>query len=323
MSTPQDNSVVLRVISCLGVELEGDLLPHFLAHYRRLGVPAENIHVILNAQRDDAPGLAIAEAVLRAHGAARARRWIAPYTSDAMWAERRILQRHVARQDDWILNADADEHHVYPCDPATVASYCCAKGYNAVQGVMVDRLAPDGVLAPVAPAPMLEAQFPVAAEVAVTLFQRGGRELDGTVKLMMHRGDVLPSRGGHNAGAEGAPPRYLAGARLAAIPGMARPATRARFPFRVDHFHWTVRRRASLKRRLSTPGASVAGRVFGTQVLDYLANSGRIGVEDVTIISSRPPAAGWRRRMLGMRLASRLRHCTRGFGRPFFGRLRS
>ncbi|WP_299819404.1 hypothetical protein [uncultured Jannaschia sp.] len=308
MSSPPHRTIGLRVISCLGVELEAAFLTHFLTHYAGLGVPAGNIHLILNAGRADAPELEAAEAVLAAHGAATPHRWIAPYTSDAMWAERRALQMRVARPGDWILNADADEHHVYPDAPAAIAAYCERKGYNAVQGVMIDRLAADGTLAPVAPAPALTAQFPVAAEMAVALFGRRRSSLDGTVKLMMHRGDVLPSRGGHNPWGEGAAPRFLAGARLATFPGIEDPATRLRFPFRVDHYNWTARRRTSLERRLATPGVSTAGRAFGEQVLDYLTRHGRIRPEDVALGPVRPPTAGWRRRMLALRLAARLRH---------------
>ncbi|WP_299652299.1 hypothetical protein [uncultured Jannaschia sp.] len=308
MSSPPNHTIDLQVISCLGVELEAGFLTHFLAHYTALGVPVANIHLILNAGRADAPELDAAEAVLAAHGAARPHRWIAPYTSDAMWAERRALQMRIARPEDWVLNADADEHHAYPDTPAAIARYCERKGYNAVQGVMIDRLAVDGTLAPVAAKPALAAQFPVAAEVAVALFGRRRSSLDGTVKLMMHRGDVLPSRGGHNPWGEGAAPRFLAGARLATFPGIEDPAIRLRFPFRVDHYNWTAGRQASLERRLATPGVSTAGRAFGTQVLDYLARHGRIRPEDVVLGLARPPAAGWRRLMLGMRLAARLRH---------------
>ena len=309
MSSPPNHTIGLRVISCLGVELETAFLTHFLAHYAALGVPAANIHLILNAGRADAPELDAAEAVLAAHGAARPHRWIAPYTSDTMWAERRALQMRVARPEDWVLNADADEHHAYPDAPAAIARYCERKGYNAVQGVMIDRLAADGTLAPVAAKPALAAQFPVAAEVAIALFgRRRGAGLDGTVKLMMHRGDVLPSRGGHNPWGDGAVPRFLAGARLATFPGIEDPATRLRFPFRVDHYNWTAGRQASLERRLATPGVSTAGRAFGGQVLDYLARHGRIRPGDVALGPARPTAAGWRRRMLGMRLAARLRH---------------
>ena len=305
------------MISCLGVELELPFLPHFLDHYEGLGIAPGDIHVILNARNADAPGLAEAAALLSARGAARPHAWIAPYTSDAMWAERRALQARVATPGTWVLNADADEHHAYPAPPAEIAAWCDGKGINAVQGMMIDRLAPDGRLAPVAATPALAAQFPVAAETAVALFGRGGAYLDGTVKLMLHRGDVFPSRGGHNPLAHAsAPLRFLAGARLATFPGTAEPRFRLRFPFRVDHYNWTATRAESLQRRLATPGVSEAGRVFGGQVLGYLDKSGRVRMEDAVTGPAAPPAAGWRRRMLGLRLAARARHRVRRLPLP-------
>lgn len=308
--SPESSFSHLSVLSCLGVELELAFLPHFLDHYIGLGVEPRRIHIILNASRADVPALAEARAILAARGAAEPHPWIAPYTSDAMWAERRALQARVASSRDWILNADADEHHAYPAPPAEIAAYCDRKGYNAVQGVMVDRFAADGRLAPVAPELGLAAQFPVAADAAIALFgRRRGSGLDGTVKLMLHRGDVFPSRGGHNplAGV-GAPPRFLAGVRLAAFPGTEDPAFRLAFPFRVNHYNWTATRAESLERRLATPGVSEAGRAFGGQVLDYLERHGRIRLEDIARGAPLPRSAGWRRRMLGMRLAARLRH---------------
>ena len=302
------------MISCLGVELELPFLPHFLDHYEGLGIAPGDIHVILNARNADAPGLAEAAALLSARGAAGPHAWIAPYTSDAMWAERRALQTRIAAPGVWILNADADEHHAYPAPPAEIAAWCDGKGINAVQGVMIDRLAPDGRLAPVAATPALAAQFPVAAETAIALFgRRRGSGLDGTVKLMLHRADVFPSRGGHNPlGGAGPPPRFLAGARLATFPRTDDPAFRLRFPFRVDHYNWTATRAESLQRRLATPGVSEAGRVFGGQVLAYFERTGgRIRAEDVATGPGTPPARGWRRRMLGMRLAARARHRAR------------
>ena len=310
------------MISCLGVELELPFLPHFLAHYRALGVPSENIHVILNAKHPDAPELAEARALLKAAGVPAPHAWIAPYTSDGMWAERRALQGRIAGPRDWILNADADEHHAYPAPPAEIAAHCDAKGLNAVQGVMIDRFAADGTLAPVAPEPALAAQFPVAAEAAIVLFgRRRGSGLDGTVKLMLHRGDLLPSRGGHNPlGETGPPPRFLAGARLATFPATEDPAFRLHFPFRVDHYNWTATRAESLTRRLATPGVSEAGRAFGGQVLAYLdRNGGRIRSEDTATGPAVPPSAGWRRRMLELRLAAWARHRARRL--PLIGRV--
>ena len=112
----------------------------------------------------------------------------------------------------------------------------------------------------------------------LSLMGRGEHHgLDGTVKLMLHAHDVLPSRGGHNPFADGAPPRFLAGARLARHPGIADPAFRFAYPFRVDHYKWTATRQDTFNRRLSTPGVSPAGAEVGGKMTRYLSEHGASG----------------------------------------------
>ena len=294
------------LLSCLGVDLELVLLPHFLAHYAALGVAAERIHVLLNATDPSSPRLAEAEALLAAHGAAPPHRWIGPYTSEAMWHERRELQRRVADPRDWVINADVDEHHDYPAPLGSLIAYCERKRYTCVQGMMIDRLAPGGELARVDARPSLARQFPLAAEVAVPLFGRvRGAGLEGTFKLMLHRADVLPQRGGHNVSPEGAAPRYLFGTRLGAFARSDDPRFRLRFPFRVWHYKWNSLRRGKIHRRVATPGASEAGVHFGAGVLDYLARHDRIRPSDVATGDPAVRVRAWKALALRMRLEAR------------------
>lgn len=289
------------LISCLGVELELALLPHFLRHYEALGVAPGDVLLILNTQDAGSPRLAEAEAVLRAHGAPAPVRWIAPYTSDAMWAERRALQREKVPPGAWVLNADVDEFHAYPAPLGEITAYCDAKGYNCVQGVFVDRLAPGGALAPVLPEPAIEAQFPIEAEVALSLGGRGRHHgVDGTVKIMAHKADVLPSRGGHNPSAEGAAPRFATGGRLGGFDGAADPSWRLAFPFQVHHYKWTETLRESLTRRLATPGVSPAGKEYGEKIAAMIDRHGGVDLDAVHVGETAGTGA-WRRRLLAMR----------------------
>lgn len=82
-----------------------------------------------------------------------------------MWAERRAMQRAVARPGNWIVNADLDEHYEFPAPLRKVVAYCRHKGANCVQGPMIDRSSPGGILRPVANALSLAEQFPVEADV--------------------------------------------------------------------------------------------------------------------------------------------------------------
>lgn len=302
-SAPRSLDRVL-LLSCVGVDLELGMLPHFLDHYLALGIPARNARVILNSRDPGSPGLDAADRLLLRRGAPRARRWIAPYTSNAMWAERRALQAEVAAPGDWIVNADVDELHEYPAPIGEVIAELERTRRNCVQGVIIDRLAPDGSLAPVRPNRPLAVQFPVRADVSLSVIGTGENHgVSGTIKLMLHRHDVLPRRGGHTVHDDGAPARYATGNRLSVFPGASDPDWRACFPFRVHHYKWTQTLRESLERRLSTEGVSVAGREYGGRIDRYLAAHGRIRLEDASLFEDPPGAGeeGWRARLAALR----------------------
>ena len=297
----------IKLLSCVGVDLELGLLPHFLDHYLALGIPARNVHVILNSHEAGSPNLDAADRLLSRRGAPEARRWIAAYTSDAMWAERRALQAEVAGPGDWVVNADVDELHEYPAPLDEVVGHLEATRRNCVQGVFVDRLAPDGSLAEVLPDEPLARQFPVRAEVSLSVIGIGENHgVSGTIKLMLHSHDVLPRRGGHTPFAAGAPARYPTGNQLGLFPGASDPSWRARFPFRVHHYKWTATLRDSLARRLATKGVSVAGREYGGKIDGYLAAHGRVRLEDVALFEDLPGAddRDWRSRLAAMRRAA-------------------
>ncbi|MDT7856656.1 hypothetical protein RQM47_08390 [Rubrivirga sp. S365] len=287
--THSDAASRTLLISCVGVESDLPLLPHFLRHYLDLGVAPERMHIVLNALTADAPGLAEARAILAEHGVDGGEDWIEPYTSDAMWDKRREVQRRVASPEDWVVSADVDEFCEFPAPLGEVLDYCERRGANCVQGVFIDRLAPGGALAEIEPAPSLWDQFPVEADVICTIRQHegdGDNYKFGTVNVMLCRGDVLPSRGGHAPlkGEDAVPVSFLLGTSLGRMPGITNSAVRFAIPFRVHHFKWTEALAERHQRRLDTPGASSAGSAYGRLLLDRLALwGGRIGLGDVPV----------------------------------------
>jgi hypothetical protein len=295
------------LITCVGVEHDLALLAHFLAHYRALGVRPERMRPILNARSAEAPELAGARALLAAHGVAAAEEWIAPYTSDSMWAKRREVQAREAAPEDWVISADVDELHEYPEPLDAFLARCARERVDCVQGVFIDRLAIDGRLAPVLPEPSIWEQFPLEAEVALSIAGQGehhGRH--GTLKLMALRGRVPPSRGGHHPLHGAGSVRFHLGAPLASFPGVERADWRFALPLRVHHFHWTAGLDERLRRRLATPGASVAGKEYGGKQLDHIEAHGGIALDRV----ARPGAAPrlpWRARVTLLRAEARLR----------------
>ena len=280
----------IRLMSCVGVDLELALLPFFLDHHLGLGVRPDAVHLILNTPDAATPNLDRADAVCRDRGVAAGGRWIGPYTSDAMWERRRDLQARHVRPGDWVMNADVDEMHRYPADPWSVVAGLESLGARSVQGVMVDRLAPDGRLPAVEAGRPLAEQFPIRADVALSVIGSGkAHGVDGTLKLMLHRHDVLPQRGGHTAlGGERAG-RYATRLRLGGFPHVARPDWRATFPFQVDHYKWTSTLRDSLARRLSTPGVSPAGKEYGGKIAAHVARHDGVRLADATVFDGADP----------------------------------
>jgi hypothetical protein len=307
----------IRLISCIGVEHDLALLPHFLQYYLELGIAPSNMHLVLNAERDGSEELDLARSILDAHGVEPAEVWIAPYTSGMMWEKRRDVQRRVAAPSDWVVSADVDEFHEFPIPLPDFLAYCEREGSNCVQGVFIDRLAPGGRLAKVAQDVPIWDQFPIEADVMCTIRSaEEGKYWYGTVNIMACRGDVLPSRGGHHPLSDEREVSYLLGRPLAEFPGITNPTFRFALPLRVHHFKWTDTLAAGLQRRLSTPGVSKQGSAYGRLLLDYFERNGGIELEDVPIkrrgLADRVP---WRARVDALQAGStalRMARAARG-----------
>ncbi len=297
------------LISCVGVENDLPLLPHFLRYYLQLGIDPGRIHIVLNASVDDDPRLGEARSVLATHGAVPAEEWTEPYTSRGMWEKRREIQRRVAAPSDWVISADVDEFHEFPTDLGSFLAYCDGKGVTCVQGVFIDRLAPGGALAPVAPEPSVWDQFPIEADVICTIRAGEGGSFEyGTVNIMACRGDVFPNLGGHHPIEDGEPISYLFGRQLAQFPRIRDAAFRFSVPLRVHHFKWTEGVLDTHRRRLATPGASKKGSAYGRRLLDYFdRRGGRVALDEVPVRTSRlADLVPWRARVSALRATTEI-----------------
>lgn len=296
----------VRLISCVGVRHDLALLPHYLRHYRDLGVHPSRMHIVLNGLEDDADEVARAQEILQDHGVTPHEVWVAPYTSDAMWEKRREVQRQVASAEDWVISADVDEFCEFPDALEPFLAYCERRGANCVQGVFIDRLAADGRLRAVEPEPTLWEQFPVETDIACTVRRgEGGGYWYGTVNIMACRGDVLPSRGGHHPLSDGRGVSYLLGRPLAEFPAITDPAFRFTLPLRVHHFKWTRTLTDGLRQRLATPGVSSKGKAYGQRLLDHVERQDGFALADFPLRqdgnNDRVP---WRARVLTLRARS-------------------
>jgi hypothetical protein len=296
----------VRLISCVGVRHDLALLPHYLRHYRDLGVAPSHMHILLNGLEDDAEEISRAQEILEEYGVAPHEVWTAPYTSEAMWEKRREVQRREASAEDWVISADVDEFCEFPDALEPFLAYCERRGANCIQGVFIDRLAADGRLKAVESEPSIWNQFPVQADVICTVRRaEEGAYWYGTVNIMACRGDVLPSRGGHHPLADGREVSYLLGRPLAKFPTITDPRFRFSLPLRVHHFKWTNTLAEGLRERLSTPGVSCRGQSYGRLLLDRFEQRDGFAFGDLPIreagLADRVP---WRARIAALRTGS-------------------
>ncbi|TPW25880.1 glycosyltransferase family protein [Pararhizobium mangrovi] len=276
----------VRLVTCVGVDFDLDILPHFLSHYLELGIPARQIHVTLQSTCSRNPRLVEAQEILKSFGVSCPDIWVAPYTSETMWQRRRALQEKVGEPEDWILSADTDEFHEYPGELLSFLTRCEKRGINCVQGVFVDHLAEGGRLKAVRRTPTIWKQYPLEADVIFTLAGNGQfHSRGGTVKLMAFKGHIFPSRGGHRPVDGQRNVRHFYGDALGAFRLIETPAYRFAIPLRVHHFHWTATLEDRLRRRIATPGVSEAGSEYGGKLLSHIDTFGAINLDNVALAS--------------------------------------
>jgi hypothetical protein len=146
----------MKLLAQIGTDYHLNQLPHFLHHYRSLGV--ERFICALHGRR-------IVEA----------RRVLAGYPAEIVvtygamsyerlagvhWRENfnQVRRQHV-RPDEWCLYADVDEFHQYPPDFFATLD----PAVNVVRGRRLERLATaDGQLQACRPAGNIGEQFPIA-----------------------------------------------------------------------------------------------------------------------------------------------------------------
>jgi hypothetical protein len=240
------------------------LLPHFLAHYTRLGVNPILVSV-RSRQRDG-----LYEAALR-HAApfpARVYWFAADYFADSNKAEAQqaILQQNGLEPDDYVMHLDLDEFHEYPAPLAEIVRLMNARDDWALRGWMLDRVAADGTLAPIAAAPSLGEQFPVGCDLTRVVL-RGW-----TQKIVLCRGRVQ-LQGGVN--------HDTCNAWYDAVP-VGQPDQ-----YIVHHFKWTRGREQLLRDRVAEAAVAQGYADECRRFLDYYQAYGRIDLGDPTLRARR------------------------------------
>jgi len=138
-----------------------ELLPHFLAHYQRLGatqviVSVRNAEILNHAEHTCGswPFAACTYTVSQRFA-----------DSDKRLVELGLLDQFGVGQNDWVSHADVDEFHEYPRALAEIIRNMNTHNDWALRGWVVDRLAENGELRTVFPQPNIFEQFPYSGNV--------------------------------------------------------------------------------------------------------------------------------------------------------------
>jgi GT2 family glycosyltransferase/predicted O-methyltransferase YrrM len=253
--------------NCYGVvsiyEDQG-LLPHFISHYRQLGVT----HLFLCARTEEARSVAI-ECVREFDGFASVHYSRSEYFADSEKElfELNVLDRHKVNADDYVIHLDLDEFQEYPAPLTEVIAEMDRANHWACRGWIVDRLSADGSLQPVRSSPTIWEQFPVAADVSQGLMGSWCQKIVLCRRRVRLRGHCRHDT--ENAYYETAP-----------IPG----------DYLVHHFKWLEGLDRRLEHRLSTGALSDAYRRECQVFLDHYSRAGRFDLSD-SRLKARWPAA--------------------------------
>jgi len=241
-----------RVVAITSLYENPALLPHFVAHYARLG--AERIIVAVRTPQRDAVH---EEALEAARGMPADVVWRASgffADSDKADVQREILAAAGLGPNDYVLYPDADELQEYPAPLREIVREMNAHEDWALRGWVVDRIAADGTLAPIRPAPSLWEQFPVTCDFSARVLGAW------TQKIVLCRFRVELAGGVYHD---------TVNAYYDRVP-FGRSAD-----YRVHHFKWTEGLDARIARRLH---AAIGGayRRECERFLAYYRRYGRI-----------------------------------------------
>lgn len=269
-------SAQIHLLSCVGTRSSPNLLCHFIAHYRSLGI--NSFLIVLHAPFDDAGANAF-RGVLKQHRIRPAFE-IREYSASIKKSVFDKLVEERCDHSDWVLYADLDEFQVYDVPLPEAIRECQESGSSYVTGRMVDRFAHLGELLEITKEQPIWEQFPFGTHATSSI--QGGWDK----KICLARGDVAIADGGAHS--------VDFGGRARENYDLSHDCSQSRRSSRVaeiHHFKWD----ATLRRRLSDKIIGAGGdrdRIDGhgfiseyKRVKQHLDRFGRIVLSDAELIS--------------------------------------
>ena len=232
------------------------ILPHTIEHYQELGLRSFFIAVHMRERNDHF--LESVQEVISARGLGISSTLVDPDVHRAQQQWRTNIMR--AHPEDWFLPVDCDEFQVYPLDVFSFIDDCEMHNYDYVQGCLIDRLSPDGSLAPLRSHPSVWEQYPLGGLLTYMLIGGDPR------KIVACKGNVALKLGHHGA-----------------MNGIGCPIDKHLIP--VHHFKWVatlipyLENRRELYKQLNKPWWTESDRA-----ISYFGRNGKANLADPLLL---------------------------------------
>ena len=181
----------IYLTACIGLDHDIVLLDQFCTHYKSLGIDPRNFLLVLNTSNFGRVSQTIVDGlqILAKHGIEPLDVWCTRYESHEKWQRVHNLLNKAVQPQDWVVHPDADEFHDIPTNTyKELFEDFDKKGINALQGLLVDRIAADYKVPESNIIKNAFKEFPVSADLNSLL------KLSG-VKLMAYRGYMRANNG--------------------------------------------------------------------------------------------------------------------------------
>jgi hypothetical protein len=255
----------IRLLTLIGPPIT--TLAPFFHHYAELGVSSFTVYV---HETDGQPSLLPqVSAIAKTYADVS----IVPISGDWLTVQFAVLGTMREQPDDWFVIADQDEFQLYPLDLARILAEADRRGFDSINGCLVDRVAEDVSLKPLDPTVSIWSQYPIGALLTYPVCGSNFR------KVVAAKGKVQLTNAGHHEA-------------VAAVPYPAEEML-----IEVHHFKWVAGLIEYLLNR-SSPESPFGTMVSqeGLRFVDYFrSNNNRIPLEDPLLMAGpcNPHFANW------------------------------
>lgn len=165
------------------------MLDAYCRHYLSLGIRAENFLLVLNSNSSSESNIEETKKILGKYSIQAKDTWMGTYESEEKWRRvDRLLTKYI-QKEDWVVHPDADEFHEIPSHSYNdLFSDFEKRQINAVQGILIDRLAANKKIPVKKSIENPFEEFPVCANLSSVL-------KIPSVKLLAYKGYLRANNG--------------------------------------------------------------------------------------------------------------------------------